>query len=124
MAAYFCLSCSVPSEELAMGTGYGVSATGLGGGEWGESCRAREQVVSAKTVSLFRSAPQPLMSCKAPEELVIVEVGDVCISERAWGWRPFPTVSNLVQDFFLIENFKVTIKGEKERRGGSYFSRS
>lgn len=108
-----------------MGTGCGVSATGLRGGEWGESCGAREQVVSAKTMSLFRSAPRHLMSCKAPEELVVVEVGDVCISERAWSWRSFPTGSNLVQDFFFsIEDFKVTIKREKERWGGSYFSRS
>lgn len=105
-----------------MGTGYGVSATGLGGGEWGEPCRAREQVVSAKTMSLFCSAPQHLMSCKAPEELVVIEVGDVCISKKAWGWRSFPTGSDLVQAFFLIEDFKVTIKGEKERWGASYFS--
>lgn len=82
-----------------MGTGYGVSATGLGGGEWGESCGAREQVVSAKTVSLFCSAPQPLMSCKAPEELVIVEVGDVCISELGVG-DPSPLSQTWFKTFF------------------------
>lgn len=104
-----CVPCFLRSWPRGPTRGLGVGSLPQvwDGGGRGVSSRVRGQVFSIKTASPVPSSCQCLVICKAPErcrELIVIR-GALSASQREHGvWcgsRPFPTDSNLVQDFFF-----------------------
>ena len=119
-----CVPCFLRSWPRGPTRGLGVGSLPQvwDGGGRGVSSRVRGQVFSIKTTSPVPSSCQCLVICKAPErcrELIVIR-GALSAAQREhgvwYGSRPFPTDSNLVQDFFLIHESKMKI----ERKGRNF----
>lgn len=95
MAAYSCFTYSLPSEELATGNWMWCLCHMSGVGAEGSECLACQGAGGFSQ----NHGTLSCLSSEVPEELIVREMGDGLDASQS---RPFPTNSNLGQDFFFF----------------------